>query len=270
MGAGTERAQRFAAEDFARYSAAVKAAAEDGTAMLFAGTAMELLGASVTDRDGDTYPGIGLASFTTVQGKRRIVGDVYGVTALFPEAVVGFMNKCGQIRGVEAPLLTSLSLGFGNEAEKGPEGFHWKNVFASELTGPVLVKNPRSLEAVADAICTRRGHFPARGAAVLPLCRGGLRHHSRAVEGAGRGPAVIAGRIRQDGRLWAAVLFLRGPPGPCASNSSHRLTQGSATMGDIARKTDRGAVASRSPVLFYSVLLKTSLCLSTTLISKSR
>ena len=72
MGAGTERAQRFAAEDFARYSATVKAAAEDGTAMLFAGTAMELLGASVTDRDGDTYPGIGLASFTTVQGKRRI------------------------------------------------------------------------------------------------------------------------------------------------------------------------------------------------------
>ena len=141
MGAGTERAQRFAAEDFARYSATVKAAAEDGTAMLFAGTAMELLGASVTD----------------VQGKRRIVGDVYGVTALFPEAVVGFMNKCGQIRGVEAPLLTGLSLGFGNEAEKGPEGFHWKNVFASELTGPVLVKNPRLLEAVADAICTRRG-----------------------------------------------------------------------------------------------------------------
>ena len=33
MGAGTERAQRFAAEDFARYSATVKAAAEDGTAM---------------------------------------------------------------------------------------------------------------------------------------------------------------------------------------------------------------------------------------------
>ena len=161
MGAGTERAQRFAAEDFARYSAAVKAAAEDGTAMLFAGTAMELLGASVTDRDGDTYPGIGLASFTTVQGKRRIVGDVYGVTALFPEAVVGFMNKCGQIRGVEAPLLTGLSLGFGNEAEKGPEGFHWKNVFASELTGPVLVKNPRLLEAVADAICTR-GAFPCQ------------------------------------------------------------------------------------------------------------
>ena len=125
--------------------------------MLFAGTAMELLGASVTDKDGETFDGIGLAGFTTVQGSRRIVGDVYGTTDLFPEAVVGFMNKCGQVRGVETPLLNGLALGYGNEAEQGPEGFHWKNVFASELTGPILVKNPRLLDTVAAAICGRRG-----------------------------------------------------------------------------------------------------------------
>ena len=157
MGAGTERAERFAAGDLARFGPAVKAAAEDGCAMLFAGTAMELLGRSVTDKNGETYDGIGLAPFTTVQGDRRIVGDVYGAADLFPEAVVGFMNKCGLIRGVETPLLTGLTMGFGNEAEKGPEGFHWQNVFASELTGPILVKNPRLLEAVTAAIFARRG-----------------------------------------------------------------------------------------------------------------
>ena len=157
MGAGTERAERFAAGDFTRFGPAVRAAAEDGCAMLFAGTAMELLGRSVTDKNGETYDGIGLASFTTVQGDRRIVGDVYGTTDLFPEAVVGFINKCGTVRGVETPLLTGLSMGFGNEAEKGPEGFHRKNVFASELTGPLLVKNPRLLEAVTAAIFARRG-----------------------------------------------------------------------------------------------------------------
>ena len=157
MGAGTERAERFAAGDLARFGPAVKAAAEDGCAMLFAGTAMELLGRSVTDKNGETYDGIGLAPFTTVQGDRRIVGDVYGAADLVPEAVVGFMNKCGLIRGVETPLLTGLTMGFGNEAEKGPEGFHWKNVFASELTGPLLVKNPRLLEAVTAAIFARRG-----------------------------------------------------------------------------------------------------------------
>ena len=157
MGAGTERAARAAMEDFARFGGAVKAAAEAGTAMLFAGTAMELLGASVTEADGTSYAGIGLAGFSAVHGEKRMAEDVYGHTDLFPEAVVGFMNKCGAVTGVETPLLTALDLGFGNEKERGPEGFHWKNVFASQLTGPLLVKNPKLLETVAAAIYARRG-----------------------------------------------------------------------------------------------------------------
>ena len=142
MGAGTERSQKAALEDFRRFGGDVKAAAADGTAMLFAGTAMELLGASVTDCDGKVYEGIGLAGFTSVQGKRRFVGDVY---------------KCAVISGVETPLLSSLNMGFGNETEKGPEGYHADNVFASELTGPLLVKNPLMLGAVIAAIYRRRG-----------------------------------------------------------------------------------------------------------------
>ena len=97
-----------------------------------------------------------LADFTAVQGTRRIVGDVYGKTDLYPQAVVGFMNKCAVISGVKTPLLTSLGLGFGNETALGAEGFHWKNVFASELTGPILVKNPRMLDTVIAAIYQHR------------------------------------------------------------------------------------------------------------------
>ena len=157
MGAGTEHAQKAALADFARYGEAVKSAAEDGVTMFFAGTAMELLGKSITDADGKAYNGIGLADFTAVQGTKRFVEDVYGHTDLYPDAVVGFMNKCSTISGVETPLMTSLSLGFGNEGEKTPEGFHRNNVFASQLTGPLLVKNPRMLDAVVDAIYRRRG-----------------------------------------------------------------------------------------------------------------
>ena len=156
MGAGTEHAQKAALADFARYGEAVKAAAENGVTMLFAGTAMELLGKTITDNDGKVYDGIGLAGFTAVQGTKRFVEDVYGHTDLYPEAVVGFMNKCSTISGVETPLLTSLSLGFGNEGEKTPEGFHRNNVFASQLTGPLLVKNPRMLDAVVDGIYQHR------------------------------------------------------------------------------------------------------------------
>lgn len=157
MGAGTERAARAAMEDFARLGAGVRAAAEAGAVMLFAGTAMELLGTSVTEADGTSYGGIGLAGFSTVHSERRMVEDVYGHTDLFPEAVVGFMNKCGTVSDVETPLLASVEFGIGNEGEKTPEGFHWKNVFASELTGPILVKNPRLLESLASALYARRG-----------------------------------------------------------------------------------------------------------------
>ena len=160
MGAGTERAARAAMEDFARFGAEVRAAAEDGTAILFAGTAMELLGERITEADGVSYGGIGLGGCSTAHSTRRVTGDVYGYTDLYPEAVVGLVNKCGITTGVDTPLLARLSMGFGNEKDCGPEGFHRKNVFASELTGPLLVKNPKMLAAVAAAMYARRGMAP--------------------------------------------------------------------------------------------------------------
>ena len=157
MGAGTERAQKAALRDFIRYGEAIKSAAGEGVAQLYAGTAMELLGKTITDSDGTVYDGIALAAFTSVQGKKRFVEDVYGHTELYSEAVVGFMNTCSTISGIETPLLTSVELGYGNQGLKTPEGYHWKNVFASQLTGPLLVKNPRMLDAVVTAIYTHRG-----------------------------------------------------------------------------------------------------------------
>jgi CobQ-like glutamine amidotransferase family enzyme len=157
MGAGTERAQKAALADFIRYETAVKAAAEDGVSMLFAGTSMELLGKSITDDAGKEYTALGLADFTSVQSKKRFVEDVYGTTDLYPEAVVGFVNKSSTISGVETPLLTAVQLGYGNEGLKTPEGFRYKNVIGSHLTGPILVKNPRLLDKVITAIYEKRG-----------------------------------------------------------------------------------------------------------------
>lgn len=157
MGAGTERKQKFALTDFARFGADITAAAESGTAMLFAGTAMELLGKEIVDAESVSYPGIGLGNFTAKQQVRRIVGDVYGHTDLYQDAVVGFMNKSSLLSGIETPLLTGLDLGFGNEAERGAEGFRYQNVLGSCLTGPILAKNPRLLDFVITAIYAKRG-----------------------------------------------------------------------------------------------------------------
>mgnify|MGYP003102559309 CR=1 FL=1 len=108
MGAGTERAQKAALLYFSKLGDAVKAAADAGVTMLFAGNSMELLGKTITDDAGKVYEGLGLADFTAVQNKKRFVEDVYGHTDLYEDAVVGFINRCSVITGVKTPLVTSM------------------------------------------------------------------------------------------------------------------------------------------------------------------
>ena len=157
MGAGTERAQKAALADFRAYGPAVCGAAQRGMPQLYCGTAMELLGRTVTDSAGQVYQGIGLADFETVQGEHRFTEDVYGHTGLYGEAVVGFINKCSLLEHVDTPLLTSLALGFGNQGAGTAEGFRRWAVTGSHLTGPLLVKNPQLLKIVISDLYAFRG-----------------------------------------------------------------------------------------------------------------
>lgn len=142
MGAGTERTQKAVLAAMAPHAQALKAALEGGAVALFTGNAMELLGACVTDAGGKCHAGLGLADFVTVETPRRDPVDVIAHSTLWDAPAVGFMNKCSVTGGVTAPLFDRLTLGFGNEAEQGAEGYVDGNLFATHLTGPVLVKNP--------------------------------------------------------------------------------------------------------------------------------
>lgn len=141
MGAGTERTQKAAVTALLRHKEAFKAAVDRGAVVLFTGNAMEALGISIVDAAGKTWPCLGLADFATVETDQRTPEDVIAHTSLWESAVVGFMNKCSVTEDA-TPLFDRLSLGFGNEEEKGAEGYLSGNVFATHLTGPVLVKNP--------------------------------------------------------------------------------------------------------------------------------
>lgn len=157
MGAGTERRQKHALTALLPHADAFKAAVERGTAVLFTGNAMETLGASVTDASGKVWQGLGLADFTTVETARRSPGDVVAVPVLWDAPAVGFMNKCSTTRGITAPLFSRLALGFGNEAEHGAEGYADRDVLATHITGPVLVKNPAFLDFLTRRLFERKG-----------------------------------------------------------------------------------------------------------------
>lgn len=148
MGAGTERRQKLALSQLVQYRTALSDACDAGKVMLFTGNSFELLGQSVTDAQGTAYEGLQLASFTSVEGKRRITSDCIARFEETGDTLVGFINKCSKTSGVDAPLFT-LAMGFGNTADKDVEGFRKNNCLGTHLTGPLLVKNPAMLKYVA-------------------------------------------------------------------------------------------------------------------------
>ena len=168
MGAGTERGQKAALTALHPYASELKAAAERGAVFLFTGNAMELLGASVTDAAGKVWAGLGLADYTTVETERRVPVDVIAAPVLWEAPAVGFMNKCSTTKGIVSPLFNSLELGFGNEAEHGPEGYVSGNVFATHITGPVLVKNPAFTDLIIRRLLALRGWEMPEPLPVLP------------------------------------------------------------------------------------------------------
>lgn len=168
MGAGTERKQKIALEKLLPHADSLKAAAERGAVLLFTGNAMETLGTSVTDAKGKVWPGLGLADFTTVETDKRTPEDVIAVPVLWDALAVGFMNKCSTTHGITTPLFSRLDLGFGNEAEHGGEGYGDGNVFATHITGPVLVKNPDFLDLIIRRLFRYKGKVYPEALPVLP------------------------------------------------------------------------------------------------------
>lgn len=157
MGAGTERGQKWALTALLPHAQELKALLAQGVPALFTGNAMELLGRSVTDKAGKVWPCLGLADFATVETDKRAPEDVIAHTSLWDAPAVGFMNKCSHTTGVTAPLFDRLTLGEGNEGERGPEGYVRGNLFATHLTGPVLVKNPAFTRLLLTRIFQHEG-----------------------------------------------------------------------------------------------------------------
>lgn len=171
MGCGTERTQKAALMTLKDRGEDLKEALSRGAVVLFTGNAMEILGKSVTDVRGQQWPGMGLTDFVTLETDKRDPEDVIAHSTLWGSPVVGFMNKCSRTTGVTTPLFDGLKLGFGNECELGAEGYVEGNLFATHITGPVLVKNPDFIDVLIRRIFEAKGWKLPEQLPVLPYER---------------------------------------------------------------------------------------------------
>lgn len=152
IGSGTERNQKIVLEDMKKYRVMMKEYIDSGRVMLMTGNSFEMLGKTLTAADGTAYEGLGCLDFTvTEQDKTRNTADAIFTADFLDKPLVGFINKCSEIDGVEEPLFT-VKMGLGNARDDKAEGVRMNHLFGTHLTGPVLIKNPRFLEYLAGLI----------------------------------------------------------------------------------------------------------------------
>ena len=145
-GAGTEADVMVAAEDIKKGGAADYIA--KGGLWLATGNSMALLGGEI--KYGTlTAKGLGAVNFATKMSRdKRWLGDALTDDSnLFGGQIIGYVNSSSVYEGIEDSLLNFvLGAGLGNDKVGGGDGFAYKGVIATQLTGPLLVKNPAALK----------------------------------------------------------------------------------------------------------------------------
>jgi CobQ-like glutamine amidotransferase family enzyme len=143
IGGGQDREQQLVTPDLAAKASALRAAVDDGAALLAVCGGYQLLGRFYRDRDGTELPGIGLLALHTMAGERRLIGDVLLDCAWAGQTLAGFENHAGRTyldAGVEP--LGRVIAGYGNDGESGFEGARAGRVYGTYLHGPLLPRNP--------------------------------------------------------------------------------------------------------------------------------
>ena len=178
IGSGTEKNQKLVLQDFKKYKDFLVEYINSGKVILMTGNSFEMRGKTITDSDGKVFDGLGIYDFTvTEQNKRRITGDIVYTSDILTKPIVGFVNKCSEIKCdyndyhnethaipsednkfLEKPLFT-VKYGLGNCEGSKEEGLRNHNLFATHVTGPIMIKNPHFLEYIALQISKNTDGF---------------------------------------------------------------------------------------------------------------
>jgi lipid II isoglutaminyl synthase (glutamine-hydrolysing) len=146
VGGGQDREQAMIAPNLAARGDAIRAAVEDGAALLAVCGGYQLLGRGYRGRDGSWLEGAGLFPHETLAGETRMIGDVLLESALAEapgRTVAGFENHAGRTLLDEgASPLGRVVSGYGNDGSSGVEGCRVGRAVGTYLHGPLLPRNP--------------------------------------------------------------------------------------------------------------------------------
>ena len=170
LGGGEDTKQALVAPDLLRRAGDLRAAVEDGLAVLAVCGGYQLLGRSYQTVRGEELPGVGVLDAHTTAGQGRLIGNVVADSEAFG-TLVGFENHGGRTHlgpGCRPLGRVRRGQGGGNNGHDGGEGALHRACVGTYLHGSVLPKNPRLADFLLGAALRRR-HGAAAEAALRPL-----------------------------------------------------------------------------------------------------
>lgn len=157
FGGGQDQEQVAVSHDLAGAKGeALRAAIDNGAAMLAICGGYQLLGHEYRPFNADPLPGIGLFDAVSEAGPERFIGNVVIDTDEWG-TLVGFENHSGLTwLGDSASPMGKVRVGRGNNGKDRTEGVRYRNAVGCYLHGALLPKNPKLADWLLEAGLQRR------------------------------------------------------------------------------------------------------------------
>ena len=151
IGSGTEENLMEAAKRLLPHRNDIVESIENGKLWLATGNAPALFGEAITWNQ-NTIETLAIADFKTdIDTTKRFLGDILTEDYL-GAPMLGFINTSCTMDGVDPIMTIRLNPKLGNNKQDPGEGYCIHNLYATQLIGPVLTKNPHFLAHIYKII----------------------------------------------------------------------------------------------------------------------
>lgn len=143
MGAMSEKTQLQVIDVLKPYKKELIVRIDQGMKALFTGNAMDILGSSIIEEDRTKIEALGIFEFKTVLKRNPRYNDTLLGKDSSGMEIIGHKTQFTQTFGNnELSYFIKTSIGKGINKESQYEGFVYRGLIATNMTGPLLTLNP--------------------------------------------------------------------------------------------------------------------------------
>ena len=163
IGSGSEDNLILANKDIIKRKQELNKYIEDNKCLILTGNSMDLFGKYINTNE-EKINSLGIFNYHTKfinestfknASIDRIVGEIKGTTNLIKDKIIGFQNRCDLNYNIKTPLF-KLDQKYSNDLNSDNEGFTYKNVFATHVIGPLLIRNPYLTDYILKQVCKQK------------------------------------------------------------------------------------------------------------------